>query len=196
MFRTRPHKPKTHTHRRCQSLGRVRLFATPGTVACWAPLSMGLSKPERWSGGPFPSPGDLPDPGVEPESLALQAGSLPPEPPGQPEMDKRGTEARVRGDSQPSPLSAAPSTRGLASCRRGTGQGRGASVQASSRSSEPPPPTCLSFPRDRCPPSQMYGGLHVGSVGPVLSWWPREGLVRTSQPSSWLSDPAHGHERT
>ena len=49
-----------------------------------APLSMGFSRHEHWSGLPFPSPGDLPDPGIEPRSLALQVDSLPSEPPGKP----------------------------------------------------------------------------------------------------------------
>ena len=53
-------------------LSHVR-FATPWTVACHAPLSMGFSRQEHWSGLPFPSPGDLPDPGIEPRSPALQA---------------------------------------------------------------------------------------------------------------------------
>ena len=57
---------------------------TPWTVACQAPLSMGFSRQEHWSGLPFPSPGDLPDPGIEPRSPALQAYSLPFEPPGKP----------------------------------------------------------------------------------------------------------------
>ena len=48
----------------------VQLFAMPWTVARQAPLSMGFSRQEYWSGLPFPSPGDLPDPGVEPISLA------------------------------------------------------------------------------------------------------------------------------
>ena len=47
-----------------------------------APLSMRFSRQEYWSGLPFPSPGDLPDPRMEPRSLALQANSLPAEPPG------------------------------------------------------------------------------------------------------------------
>ena len=55
---------------------RVQLFETPQTVAHQAPLSMGFSRQEYWSGLPFPSPGDLPDPGVEPVSPALQAYSL------------------------------------------------------------------------------------------------------------------------
>jgi hypothetical protein len=48
---------------------RVRLFANPWTKAHQAPLSMGFSRQECWSGLPFPSPGDLPDPGTEPASL-------------------------------------------------------------------------------------------------------------------------------
>ena len=54
-------------------------LATPWTVAYQAPLSMGFSRQEYWSGLPFPSPGDLPDPGIEPRSPAWQAGSLPSE---------------------------------------------------------------------------------------------------------------------
>ena len=52
---------------------------TPWTVAHQAPLSMKFSRQEHWSGLPFPSPGELPDPGIEPRSLALQADSLPSE---------------------------------------------------------------------------------------------------------------------
>ena len=61
-------------------LSRVRLFATPWTVAYQAPLSMGFSRQEYWSGLPFPSPGDLPDPGIEPGSPALEADALTSEP--------------------------------------------------------------------------------------------------------------------
>ena len=57
-------------------------FATPWTAACQAPLSMGFSRQEYWSGYPFPSPGGLPDPGIEPTSPGLHADSLPSEPPG------------------------------------------------------------------------------------------------------------------
>ena len=60
-----------------KSLSRVRLFATPWTVAYQAPPSMGFSRQECWSGLPFPSPGDLPDPGIEPGSPTLQADALP-----------------------------------------------------------------------------------------------------------------------
>ena len=58
--------------------------ATPWTVAHQAPLSMGFSRQEQCSGLPCPSPGDLPDPGIEPTSPALQVGSLPLMPPGKP----------------------------------------------------------------------------------------------------------------
>ena len=51
-------------------------LATPWTVACQAPLSMGFSWQECWSGLPFPSPGDLPEPGIEPRSPTLQADTL------------------------------------------------------------------------------------------------------------------------
>ena len=68
----------------CQLLSHVQLFATPWTVAHQAPLSMGFSRQEYWSGLPFPSPGDLPNPGIEPMSPALQAASLPSKPPGKP----------------------------------------------------------------------------------------------------------------
>ena len=57
-----------------KSLSRVRLFMTPWTIQ-----SMEFSRPEYWSGQPFPSPGDLPDPGIKPGSPALQADSLPTE---------------------------------------------------------------------------------------------------------------------
>ena len=50
---------------------------TPWTVACQAPLSMVFARQKYWSRWPFPSPGDLPNPVIEPVSLALQAGSLP-----------------------------------------------------------------------------------------------------------------------
>ena len=65
-----------------KSLSHVQLFVTPWTVAYQAPPSMGLSKQEYWSGLPFPSPGDLPDPGIEP---AVKAYILTSEPPGKPQ---------------------------------------------------------------------------------------------------------------
>ena len=64
-----------------KSLSRVQLFATPWTVAYQTPPSMGFSKQEYWGGLPFLSPGDLPDPGIEPGSPAFQADALTSEPP-------------------------------------------------------------------------------------------------------------------
>ena len=54
-------------------------LAIPWTIAHQAPLSMGFSRQEYWSGLPFPSPGDLPNPGIEPGCPALQANDLPTE---------------------------------------------------------------------------------------------------------------------
>ena len=68
-------------------LSHVRLVATPWTVAYQAPPSMGFSRQECWSGLPFLSPGDLPDPGIKPRSPAWQADALPSEPPGKPLND-------------------------------------------------------------------------------------------------------------
>ena len=67
-----------------KSLSHVRLFATPWTVAHKAPPSMGFSQQEYWSVLPFPSPGDLPDPGIEPRSPTMQADTLTSEPSGKP----------------------------------------------------------------------------------------------------------------
>ena len=67
-----------------KSLSRVQLFGAPWTVACQAPRSMEFSRQEHWNGKPFPSAGDLPEPGINPESPALQVDSLPSEPPGEP----------------------------------------------------------------------------------------------------------------
>ena len=65
-----------------KSLSRVQLFATPWTVTYQAPPSMGYARQEYWTGLLFPSPGYLPDPGVEPRSPTLQADALTSEPPG------------------------------------------------------------------------------------------------------------------
>ena len=70
--------------KKVKSLSRVQLFATPWTVAHQAPLSMGFSRQEYWSELPFPSPGDLPDPGIKPRSPALEADALTSEPRGKP----------------------------------------------------------------------------------------------------------------
>ena len=89
-----------------KSLSRVRLFATPWTIAYQAPPSMRFSRQECWSGLPFPSPGDPPDPGIEPGSPALQADALLSEPPGKPQTKtgnalagKRTRVSRVGGEN-------------------------------------------------------------------------------------------------
>ena len=75
----------------------VQLFVTPWTVAHQAPLSMGCSRQEYWSGLPFPSPGDLPNPGIEPKSPTLQVDSLPYEPPGKPKNPGVGSLSLLQG---------------------------------------------------------------------------------------------------
>ena len=65
-------------------LSRVQLFATLQSIAHQAPLSMGFPRQEYWSGLPFPSPGALPNPGIEPRSPAVRAYALTSEPPGKP----------------------------------------------------------------------------------------------------------------
>ena len=71
-------------HNKVKLLSHVWLFATPWAVGHQAPASMRFSRQEYWSGLPFPSPADLPDPGIEPRSPALQADALTSEPPGKP----------------------------------------------------------------------------------------------------------------
>ena len=71
-----------------KSLSHIRFFVTPWTVAHQAPPSMEFSRQKYWSGLPFPSPVDLPDPGIEPGSPALLADTLPSEPPGKPNSDR------------------------------------------------------------------------------------------------------------
>ena len=92
------HPPRAHewVSEWVKSLSRVRLFATPWTVAHQAPPSMEFSKQEYWSGLPFPSPGDLPDPGIKPASPALQADALSPEPPGKPDVCMMGKRTRSK----------------------------------------------------------------------------------------------------
>ena len=88
MYQSKNHKLKylrrqpgyIRKERKGKSLSRVRLFVTPWTVDYQASQSMGSSRQESWSGLPFPSPGDLPDPGIEPGSPTFQADALPSEP--------------------------------------------------------------------------------------------------------------------
>ena len=80
-------------------LSHVRLFATPQTIACQAHLFMGFSRQEYWSGLPFPSPEDLPNPGIKPGSPTLQTDSLLSESPGKPSAAEKCLERayRLRG---------------------------------------------------------------------------------------------------
>ena len=78
---------------------RVQLCATPRTAARQAPLSMGSSRQEYWSGLPCPSPGDLPDPGIEPRSPTLQTVSLPSEPPRKPNLWLKRIMTRSTGEA-------------------------------------------------------------------------------------------------
>ena len=70
-------------------LSHVHLFVTTWSVAYQAPLSVGFSRQEYWSGLPLPSPGDLPNPGTEPRFPTLQEDALLSEPPGNPKLIKR-----------------------------------------------------------------------------------------------------------
>ena len=71
--------------------------SSPWTVACQASLSMEFFRPEYWSGYPFPSPGDLSNPGIEPRSPTLWVGSLPSEPPGKPKNTGMGSLSLLQG---------------------------------------------------------------------------------------------------
>ena len=81
-------KPKEVISSTCGGGGLVTKLCltlmTPRTVACQSPLSMGFSRQEYWSGLPFPFPGNVPNPGIESGSPALQADSLPTELSGKP----------------------------------------------------------------------------------------------------------------
>ena len=82
-----------------KSFSHVRLFVTPWTVAHQAPPSTGFSRQEYWSGWPFPSPGDLPHPGIKPGSPTLQADALPSEPLRKPRIKGRNVKfSMILGD--------------------------------------------------------------------------------------------------
>ena len=83
-----------------KSLSRVPLFVTPWTVAYQAPPSLGFSREECWSGLPFPSPGVLPDPGIEPRSPTFQADALTSEPPGKREEELKSLLMKVKEESE------------------------------------------------------------------------------------------------
>ena len=91
----------SHKWKKEKSLSWVRLFVTPWIVAHQAPPSLGFSRQEYWSGLPFPSPEDLPDPGIEPRSPSLQAEALTSEPPGKPKILEWVAHLFSSGTSQP-----------------------------------------------------------------------------------------------
>ena len=91
----------------------VPLLATLWAVACQAPLSMGFSRQEYWSGLPCPPPGDLPNPGIEPRSPTLQVDSLPAEPPGKPKNTGVGSLSLLPGI-----FPTQESNQGLVHCRQ------------------------------------------------------------------------------
>ena len=80
--------PSSHLSERVKLLSRAHLSATPWTVVYRAPLSMEFSRQEYWSVLPFPSPGNLPNPEIEPGYPTLQADALPYDPPGKPKSPK------------------------------------------------------------------------------------------------------------
>ena len=93
----------------------VQFFATLWTVGCQAPLSMGFSRQEYWSGFLCPPPGDLPDPGIEPTSPASQADSLPLS---HSEISLTDTILRKRSKQTPSVMGQAEITRYLMGCNK------------------------------------------------------------------------------
>ena len=72
-----------------------QIFVTPCTVACQVPLSFEFSRQEYWRGLPFPSPGDGPNPVIKPRPSALQADSLPSEPPSEPCLSNSKLSSRI-----------------------------------------------------------------------------------------------------
>ena len=86
----------TKVNVKVKSLSCVQLFASSWTVAYQSPQSMEFSRQEYWSGLPFPSPGDLPNPGIEPRSPTLRADALLSEPPGKSLTLKKITDKYIR----------------------------------------------------------------------------------------------------
>ena len=83
-----------------KSLSFVQLSATPWAVAYKAPPSMGFSRQEYWNGLPFPSPGDLPNPGIEPGTPTLQADALLSETPGKPSLAFGAEKGLLKGHAR------------------------------------------------------------------------------------------------
>ena len=92
---------------------------TPWTVACQASLSTEISRQEYWSGQPFPSPGDRPNPGIKPRSPTLQVDSVPSESPGKPKNTGVGSLSLLQGTFLTQELN-----RGLLHCFPGGSTGK------------------------------------------------------------------------
>ena len=150
---------KSLAHRRVRAsiLNRtatVPLFSTPWTVAFQAPLSMGFSRQEYWSGLPLPPPGDLPDPGIQRTSSALQLDSLP-----------LSHEGSLQGTGLPSTKSSeAESALWEAPGSSNPGRGRGScegtrDAVVSADRSQLGPGSCL---RGACLPRFLQQPVHLG----------------------------------
>ena len=120
----------SYYYEKCES--ESRSVVSDSFVIPWTIQSMEFSRPEYWSGQPFPSPGDLPNPGIKPRSPVLQVDSLPPEPQGQPkntseqpiplqaDLPDSGIELGspiLQADTLPPELSGKPKTRILSEVR-------------------------------------------------------------------------------
>ena len=161
------HKEALKVKVKVKSLSLVRLFAIPWTVAYEAPQSMEFSRQAYWSGFPFASPGDLPNPGIEPGSPALQSDALPSERPGKP---KEGIKDLINRKKN-------PEKRGRAKDHRVGAPAQGSSppppCQCVLRLGSPPhdtelapPPACLSRARGPRPGGGGEGSNRPLQVGP------------------------------
>ena len=179
----------------------VRLFATPWTAARQAPPSMGFSSQEYWSGLPLPSPGDLPDLGIQPRSPALRADALPSEPP---KSSKSGLGAGDIFCPEMDSISAVGWRKGLPDSRRnlyGLGPGVGASGLTRSPGFSPgvesspwlAAPSCSASRTSSCSWQSQYCSRALSSFSRVSSYNVQlvEGPDTFSPPSLGLaSDPS------
>ena len=142
---------------------RMAPIATPWTAAHQAPLSMGFSRRECWSGLPFPSPGDLPDPGIELGSPALQADSLPTKLQGKPskqaDSGKNALKAsnRFQVHKQPPPIGLMRFVLKDKNCVHGLKQGLG--KQTSQTSFIPELPMAQNPAKERCAPHSHWRAM-------------------------------------
>ena len=165
----------------CSMLRCVQLFTTPGTVACQAPLPMGFSRQEYWSGLPFPPPGDLPDPGIELEPHALAGRLFTTVPPAeylwQPCPDHRG---RVRESSAASLHILSGQCRKAATFsainwRRARGTGAQPCHQVWAPSRDPWDTGKLDYAM-RIPWRAVFSSKKISDSWTTQEWWPCPGL--------------------